>query len=119
MGLHRRGFTALLGLPQLSLQFDRLGRELASFHGHRAAALLDLAQLRLQFDGLGRELVGLRRRGFDAAQLANIKSAYKVLYREGLKLGEATEELKRRAAEQPEIAPLVAFLPRVTRSLIR
>ena len=62
---------------------------------------------------------GLRRRGFDAVQLANIKSAYKVLYREGLKLGEATEELQRRAAEQPEIAPLVAFLPRVTRSLIR
>ena len=62
---------------------------------------------------------GLRRRGFDATQLANIKSAYKVLYREGLKLGEATEELQRRAVDQPEIAPLVAFLPRVTRSLIR
>lgn len=62
---------------------------------------------------------GLRRRGFDAGQLANIKSAYKVLYRSGLKLGEATLELGRRVAEQPEIAPLVAFLPRVTRSLIR
>ena len=62
---------------------------------------------------------GLRRRGYEAIQVANIKSAYKVLYRSGLKLGEATEELGRRAAQQPEIAPLVAFLPRVTRSLIR
>jgi UDP-N-acetylglucosamine acyltransferase len=67
----------------------------------------------------GVNVEGLRRRGYDAAQLANIRSAYKLLYRSGLKLGEAAEELGRRAAQQPELAPLVAFLPRVTRSLIR
>jgi UDP-N-acetylglucosamine acyltransferase len=62
---------------------------------------------------------GLKRRGFTSDQVANIKAAYKVLYRSGLKLTEATEELGRLAASQPELAPLVAFLPRVTRSLIR
>ncbi|MEI8298041.1 MAG: acyl-ACP--UDP-N-acetylglucosamine O-acyltransferase [Pseudomonadota bacterium] len=62
---------------------------------------------------------GLKRRGFSAEQIANIKAAYKTLYRSGLKLAEATVELERRAAEQPEVALLVAFLPRVTRSLIR
>ena len=62
---------------------------------------------------------GLKRRGFSAEQIANIKSAYKVLYRNGLKLAEATVELEQRAADQPEVALLVAFLTRVTRSLIR
>ena len=62
---------------------------------------------------------GLRRRGFDARQLANIKAAYKVLYRSGLKLGEAAEELGRLALDQPELRPYVDFLPRVTRSLLR
>jgi UDP-N-acetylglucosamine acyltransferase len=62
---------------------------------------------------------GLKRRGFSAAQIANIKAAYKVLYRSGLKLSEASAELARLAAGQPEIRALVDFLPRVTRSLVR
>jgi UDP-N-acetylglucosamine acyltransferase len=62
---------------------------------------------------------GLRRRGFSAEAIANIKGGYKVLYRSGLKLSEASAELARLAATQPELAPYVEFLPRVTRSLIR
>lgn len=62
---------------------------------------------------------GLKRRGYTAEQLANLKAGYKVLYRSGLKLAEAGEELTRRAATQPELQPYVDFLPRATRSLIR
>jgi len=62
---------------------------------------------------------GLKRRGFSSAEIANIKAAYKVLYRSGLKLSEASAELGRLAALQPEIRAFVDFLPRVTRSLIR
>jgi UDP-N-acetylglucosamine acyltransferase len=62
---------------------------------------------------------GLRRRGFTAEQIGNIKTAYRVLYRSGLKLAAASAELARLAAEQPELRPLVDFLPRVTRSLVR
>jgi UDP-N-acetylglucosamine acyltransferase len=62
---------------------------------------------------------GLKRRGFDADQIANIKNGFRVLYRSGLKLAEATAELERLAAEQPELKPYLDFLPRVTRSLIR
>lgn len=62
---------------------------------------------------------GLKRRGFTPEQIANLKHAYKVLYRSGLKLAEATEELVRLAATQPEVKAFVDFLPRVTRSLIR
>jgi len=62
---------------------------------------------------------GLKRRGYSAAQIANIKHAYKVLYRSRLKLEEAGAELRRLAATQAELLPFVDFLPRITRSLIR
>ena len=67
----------------------------------------------------GVNVEGLKRRGFPAEAIANIKSAYKVLYRSGLKLSEATDELTRRAATEPEVRAFVDFLPRVTRSLVR
>ena len=62
---------------------------------------------------------GLKRRGFTPEQIRNIRGAYKVLYRSGLKLAEATEQLKRLAAEQPEVKPFVEFLATTTRSIVR
>ncbi|HEX7012912.1 MAG TPA: acyl-ACP--UDP-N-acetylglucosamine O-acyltransferase [Steroidobacteraceae bacterium] len=53
---------------------------------------------------------GLKRRGFTPEQIRNIREAYKTLYRSGLKLAQATDELAERALTQPEIAPLVEFL---------
>jgi len=53
---------------------------------------------------------GLKRRGYTAVQIRNIRDAYKILYRSRLKLVEATEQLTQRAITQPELAPLVAFL---------
>jgi UDP-N-acetylglucosamine acyltransferase len=53
---------------------------------------------------------GLKRRGFTPEQVRNIRDAYRTLYRSGLKLAEATEELTRRALEHAELAPLAAFL---------
>jgi UDP-N-acetylglucosamine acyltransferase len=67
----------------------------------------------------GVNVEGLKRRGFSTEQIANVKGGYKILYRSGLKLSEARAELERLAADQPELAPYVEFLPRVTRSLIR
>ncbi len=62
---------------------------------------------------------GLKRRGYDAAQIANIKSAYRLFYRSKLKLAEAAERLKAVAPEQPEIRPFVDFLAASERSIIR
>jgi UDP-N-acetylglucosamine acyltransferase len=53
---------------------------------------------------------GLKRRGYTAEQIRNIRDAYKTLYRSQLKLAEATEQLIQRADSQPELAPLIAFL---------
>jgi UDP-N-acetylglucosamine acyltransferase len=62
---------------------------------------------------------GLKRRGFDADQIAHLKNAYRVLYRSGLKLADATEQLAELAKTQPEVAPMVEFLGTVTRSIVR
>ena len=62
---------------------------------------------------------GLRRRGFDAAQLRNIKNAYRLLYRSQLRLQEALEQLRSLSATQPELACLVNFLDASERSITR
>lgn len=62
---------------------------------------------------------GLERRGFDAAQIRNIREAYRTLYRSELPLAEAVEQLTARVLAQPEIAPFVEFIAASKRSLIR
>lgn len=62
---------------------------------------------------------GLSRRGFTPEQVRNIKNAFRTLYRADLKLAEALEKLRATAATQPEVAVLVDFIGRSTRSLVR
>jgi UDP-N-acetylglucosamine acyltransferase len=63
--------------------------------------------------------VGLQRRGFTQAQIRNIRRAYKLLYRSGLKLKAAMEELEKAAVTQEEIRPFVEFIKRSERSIVR
>lgn len=62
---------------------------------------------------------GLKRRGFDENQIRNIRAAYRLLYRSGLKLNEAVEQLEQLALEQAEIRPFVEFIKRSSRSIVR
>jgi len=62
---------------------------------------------------------GLKRRGFTPAQILNIRRAYRLLYRSGLKLKAALEELEKAAATQDEIRPFVEFIKRSERSIVR
>jgi len=63
--------------------------------------------------------VGLQRRGFTPAQIQNIRRAYRVLYRSGLKLNAAVEELEKAAESQAEIRLFVEFIKRSERSIVR
>lgn len=63
--------------------------------------------------------VGLRRRGFSEDQIRNVRRAYRVLYRSGLKLKAALEELDDAAITQSEIRPFVDFIRRSSRSIVR
>ena len=62
---------------------------------------------------------GLKRRGFAAETINEIKRAYRTLYRSKLSLEEAKAQLQAQAASCAEIAPLVAFLASSTRGLLR
>jgi UDP-N-acetylglucosamine acyltransferase len=62
---------------------------------------------------------GLKRRGFSAEQIRNLKEAYRILYRSGLRLTEAHEQLKELSQAQPELRILVEFLDRSERSILR
>lgn len=62
---------------------------------------------------------GLKRRGFTPEQVRNIRAAFRVLYRSGLKLAEASERIAALAGEQPELRVLVDFLPRASRGIVR
>ena len=62
---------------------------------------------------------GLKRRGFTADQIRNIRSAYRLVYRSGLKLAAAIEQLDARIVEQPEIAIFVESLKSSERGIIR
>jgi UDP-N-acetylglucosamine acyltransferase len=62
---------------------------------------------------------GLKRRGFSPEQIRNIRNAFRLLYRSGLKLADATAQLETLAREQPELKAIVEFLPTSTRSIVR
>ena len=62
---------------------------------------------------------GLKRRGFSPQQIRNLRNAYRVLYRSGLRLEQALEQLTAVAGEQPELQLLLDFIPQSTRSLVR
>ena len=62
---------------------------------------------------------GLKRRGFSADGLAALKRAYKILYRDGNTLAEAQALLAPEADAHPEVRPLLDFLSRAGRGIIR
>ena len=62
---------------------------------------------------------GLRRRGFSAAEIAAVRRAYKILYRQGLTLEAARAAVDAAAAATPALAPLAAFLAEPGRGLAR
>ncbi|MEQ8208143.1 MAG: acyl-ACP--UDP-N-acetylglucosamine O-acyltransferase [Woeseia sp.] len=62
---------------------------------------------------------GLRRRGFSSTQIGNIKKAYRLLYRQGLKLVDAIAEIEKLAEGLPEIAVLLDSLQKSDRGIVR
>ena len=62
---------------------------------------------------------GLKRRNFSREQIQNVRRAYKLLYRSGIQLDEATEKLVEMAKEHDEIKPLVDFLEVTEKSFLR
>lgn len=62
---------------------------------------------------------GLKRRGFDKEQLRSLKEAYRILYRSGLRLVEAREQLLLLGEKSAEVRTIVEFLDASERSIVR
>jgi UDP-N-acetylglucosamine acyltransferase len=62
---------------------------------------------------------GLKRRGYTPEQVQQVRRAYKLLYRSGLPLEEAREQLNEMAEGHDEIKPWIEFLDTTVKSFIR
>lgn len=62
---------------------------------------------------------GLKRRDFSAGQIRNIKDAYRLVYRKGLKLTEAIDEIAARSESQPELQLFLDSLRSSDRGIVR
>lgn len=60
---------------------------------------------------------GLKRRGFTSQQITNIKRAFKMLYRQGLTVAEAVEQMQQLDAE--EVQSMIDFVQSSSRGIIR
>jgi UDP-N-acetylglucosamine acyltransferase len=62
---------------------------------------------------------GLKRREFSDEQIRNIKNAYRLVYRKGLKLAGAMDEIEKLCTSQPELVIFLESLRASERSIIR
>jgi UDP-N-acetylglucosamine acyltransferase len=62
---------------------------------------------------------GLRRRGFDSAEISTLRRAFKILYRQGLTLDVAVERLQTMTSETPSLQPLIDSLMQSQRGIVR
>lgn len=67
----------------------------------------------------GLNSVGLRRRGFSNEEISNLKKAYKLIFRSGMPLKEAVEELKATYGEDKNVMYLVDFIEKSDRGIAR
>ena len=115
------GDWAILGGFAIVHQFCRIGAH--SFCGMGSVISMDVPPFvtvsghPAAVHGINSE--GLQRRGFGMELIARIKQAYKVLYKSGLRLEQATAALQEMAADTPQLGDLVDFLRSSRRGIVR
>jgi len=62
---------------------------------------------------------GLKRRDFSSDQIRNIKHAYRLVYRKGLKLADAIEQIEELSVEQQELVVFLESLRSSERGIVR
>ena len=63
--------------------------------------------------------VGMERLGISAEVVRQIRKAYKILYKTGMRLEDAIEEMEDLAGDSKELSDMVSFLRNVTRGILR
>ncbi len=67
----------------------------------------------------GINIRGLKRRQFPQSTIEALRSAYKTVYKSGLKISEAISELEDKAVDLTEVKELVSFIKASERGIIR
>jgi len=67
----------------------------------------------------GLNTVGLKRRGFATETLLYIRRAYKAIYRKGLTVKDALLQLQTMLEDCPEIQPMIEFIQKSERGIVR
>lgn len=111
----------ILGGATLVHQFCRVGAH--SFCGMGSAIAKDIPTYMMvsgqpaKPHGLNTE--GLKRRGFSADEILELRRAYKVIYRSGLRIAEALDALEPIVARCDVVAPLAQFIKKSERGIAR
>jgi UDP-N-acetylglucosamine acyltransferase len=113
--------SVILGGGTMVHQFSKIGTQSMSAGG--SIVLRDIPAFVMasgqsaSAHGLNTE--GLKRKGVDADTILELKRAYKTLYRQGLRLAEALEQLEGVAQENPYVRIFVDSIKRSDRGIIR
>jgi UDP-N-acetylglucosamine acyltransferase len=67
----------------------------------------------------GLNTVGMKRRGFSTETMLNLRRAYKIIYRKGLTVKDALEQLTLMLVDCPEIQLLIDFIQGSNRGIVR
>ena len=117
----RVGDDAILGGFTVVHQFCRIGAH--SITGMGTILLKDLPPYVTASGNPARphgiNAEGLRRRGYAASAVTGLRRAYKTLYRSGLTVDAAKDELTALSADLPELRLLLDFLAAPGRGIIR
>lgn len=117
----RVGDYAILGGFTAVHQFCRIGAHtlssMFSYVTKDVPAYVTISGRPAEPRGINAE--GLKRRGFTAEQVRNIREAYRIVYRQSLKLDDAIAELAPLADAQPELKPFLDSLRDGSRGLAR
>ena len=112
---------AILGGGTMVHQFCKIGTQSMSAGG--SIVLRDIPAYVMasgqSASAYGLNTEGLKRRGADAAEISALKRAYKVVYRQGLRVAEALEQLEESAKESDYVARFVASIQNSDRGIIR
>ena len=67
----------------------------------------------------GLNLIGLKRRGFSAEIVRDIKHAYRLMFRSGLKVADAAARIRAEVPASPEVGHFLAFIEASERGVCR
>ena len=112
---------AILGGYSLVYQFCRIGTH--AFSGMQTAIGKDVPAFVTVYGTPAEPRTinseGLRRRGYNDEDISELQKAYKILYRRGLTMEAAKQELELLVKESPVVAPMLRSLQLSKRGIVR